>query len=92
MALTATFKDEIPISTAIQIIKNAKGVEWINNIVENHYAMPITASGKDKVQVSRIRKMPGKPRDLVLWIVGDQVRKGAALNAVHIAEELLKIM
>ena len=50
--------------------------------------MPLYAAGKDPVYVGRIRKDPSVPNGLNLWVVGDQIRKGAALNAVQIAEEV----
>ncbi len=53
------------------------------------YPMPVDATGKDEVFVGRIREDPSIERGLNLWVVGDQIRKGAALNAVQIAELLL---
>jgi len=50
--------------------------------------MPIDASGKDPILVGRIRKDLSNPNTLDLWLVGDQIRKGAALNAIQIAELL----
>ena len=50
--------------------------------------MPIDASGKDPVLVGRVRRDQSQPKTLDLWVVGDQIRKGAALNAVQIAERL----
>src|SRR5690606_11854431 len=52
------------------------------------YPMPLYAAGKDPVYVGRIRKRPSVPSGLNRWVVGDQIRKGAALNAVQIAEEV----
>jgi len=54
----------------------------------NRWAMPLDASGKDPVLVGRVRKDLSQPKTLDLWVVGDQIRKGAALNAVQIAEKL----
>lgn len=92
MALTAYFAYEFRVEDAISLMKRSEGVEWVDNPAEQLYAMPLSASGKDKVQVSRIRRVPGMPNALTLWVVGDQLRKGAALNAVQIAKELFKIM
>ena len=52
------------------------------------YPTPLAVSGRDDVYVGRIRKHPDDPHTLDLWVVGDQVRKGAALNAVQIAEKI----
>jgi aspartate-semialdehyde dehydrogenase len=52
--------------------------------------MPLFVSGKDDVYVGRIRKDVSNPKSLTFWCVGDQIKKGAALNAVQIAEWLIK--
>ena len=54
------------------------------------YVTPVESAGEDKVFISRIRKDPTVQNGLVLWCVADNLRKGAALNAVQIAEELVK--
>jgi len=54
------------------------------------YPTPAFAAGKDEVFVGRIRKDISHPNGLVMWVVADNIRKGAALNAVQIAEELIK--
>ena len=64
------------------------------NLVEdwqaNYFPMPIDASGKDNVLVGRIRQDISNPTGIELWLSGDQIRKGAALNAVQIAELVVK--
>ena len=65
------------------------GLEVIDNPSEKEYPMPLFLSGTDKVYVGRIRKDIANPNVTVFWVVGDQIRKGAALNAVQIAEYLL---
>jgi aspartate-semialdehyde dehydrogenase len=55
----------------------------------NYFPMPIDASGRDEVLVGRIRQDLSHPSGLELWLCGDQIRKGAALNAVQIAELLV---
>ena len=57
---------------------------------ENWFSMPIYAAGKDDVFVGRIRRDESKPKCINLWIVADNLRKGAATNAVQIAEHVLK--
>lgn len=69
-----------------ELLKNAPGVEVIDNLEEQEYPMPYYTSGKDPVYVGRIRRDLTVEHGLNLWVVGDQIRKGAALNAVQIAE------
>ena len=68
----------------------AEGVTLQDNPSRLEYPMPLFVSGKDDVYVGRIRKDLTHPKGLTLWVVGDQIRKGAALNAVQIAEYLIK--
>lgn len=73
------------------LLKNAPGVTLVDDMSKLDYATPVThASGKDDVFVSRIRKDVGMENGLAMWIVSDNVRKGAALNTVQIAEILVK--
>jgi aspartate-semialdehyde dehydrogenase len=62
----------------------------LDNPENNLYPMPINASGKDDVFVGRIRRDFSQPNSLNLWIVADNIRKGAATNAVQIAEYLVE--
>ncbi len=73
---------------ARQAIAQAPGVELVEDWANNYFPMPIDASGKDDVLVGRIRRDISHPNGLELWLCGDQIRKGAALNAVQIAELL----
>jgi aspartate-semialdehyde dehydrogenase len=73
---------------ARQAIAQAPGVELVEDWENNYFPMPIDASGKDDVLVGRIRQDISHPNGLELWLCGDQIRKGAALNAVQIAELL----
>ncbi len=68
----------------------AEGVEVIDNPETKEYPMPLFLAGKDPVYVGRIRKDITNPRGITLWSVSDQIKKGAALNAVQIAERLIK--
>ena len=61
----------------------------LDNPQEMIYPQPNALSGRDEVFVGRIRRDPTVPQGLNLWIVGDQIRKGAALNAVQIGEQLV---
>lgn len=73
---------------AREILRAAEGVVVVDDPEAMQYPMPLYAAGKDPVYVGRIRKDPSVPSGLNLWVVGDQIRKGAALNAVQIAEEV----
>jgi aspartate-semialdehyde dehydrogenase len=70
-----------------EVLKNAKGVCVMNNTKEDIYPTPAEVSGKDDVFVGRIRKT--ETGELAMWVVADNLRKGAALNAVQIAELLI---
>lgn len=70
-------------------MENFEGLTVIDNPAEKQYPMPLFVSGKDDVYVGRIRKDVTDPNGLTFWCVGDQIKKGAALNAVQIAEWLI---
>ncbi len=72
------------------ILAQAPGVQVYDNPAEKMYPMPIDAAGEDLTFVGRIREDETIPNGLNMWIVADNIRKGAALNAVQIAEELLR--
>ena len=71
-----------------QIISKSPGVKLVDDRRKNYFPMPIEATGKDDVLVGRIRADESTPKGLWLFVAGDQIRKGAALNAVQIAEIL----
>lgn len=75
-----------------EIYKNAKGIVVQDNPKENVYPMPITAEGYDEVFVGRIRRDYSVKSGLNLWVVADNIRKGAATNAVQIMEEMMNKM
>ena len=83
---------EKPISAeeARAAFEAAPGVEVMDNPAEKIYPMPLFLSGKDPVYVGRIRKDLANPNGLTFWCVSDQIKKGAALNAVQIAEYLIQ--
>ncbi len=68
---------------------NAEGVEVIDNVSLKKYPMPLFVAGSDPVYVGRIREDIANPNGLTFWCVADQIRKGAALNAIQIAEYLI---
>jgi aspartate-semialdehyde dehydrogenase len=88
-ALNLEFAQPFPVEQARQILNQAPGVKLIEDWQANYFPMPIEASGQDEVLVGRIRQDISHPCGLELWLSGDQIRKGAALNAVQIAELLV---
>lgn len=82
------FERKVSRDEAIEVLSNAPGVVVCDDIANMEYPMPLDTSGKDAVYVGRIREDISLETGLNLWIVGDQIRKGAALNAVQIAEYL----
>jgi aspartate-semialdehyde dehydrogenase len=89
-SLLLEFEEDITPDEARQILACSPGVKVLDNVSENIYPMPITASGKDDVLVGRIRQDISRndKKGLSIFIAGDQLLKGAALNAVQIAELL----
>ena len=83
------FNSPFPTEDAYRILKNSSGVELIENLNNNRFPMPTDVAGRDSVAVGRIRQDISNPNCIELWLCGDQIRKGAALNAVQIAELLL---
>lgn len=79
----------ITIDEAKEALENAPGVVVQDNPENKEYPMPLHLTGKDPVYVGRLRKDLSDPNGLTLWAVGDQIKKGAALNAVQIAQWLI---
>ena len=73
-----------------EAFENFEGLTVIDNPQDKKYPMPLFVAGKDDVYVGRLRKDLTNPKGLTFWCVGDQIKKGAALNAVQIAEWLIK--
>lgn len=80
----------VSVEEAREAFSKAEGVVVIDNPSKKEYPMPLDLSGKDPVYVGRIRKDLTNENGLSFWSVSDQIRKGAALNAVQIAEYLIK--
>lgn len=81
---------EISVEEARKAFEEAEGVIVIDNPAEKQYPMPLVLAGRDEVFVGRIRKDITNPNGLTFWTVSDQIKKGAALNAVQIAEYLVR--
>jgi aspartate-semialdehyde dehydrogenase len=88
-ALNLEFSSPFAVAKAREILAQALGVKLVEDWNANYFPMPIDASGQDDVLVGRIRQDISNPNALELWLCGDQIRKGAALNAVQIAELLV---
>lgn len=81
----------ISVEEAREAISNGEGLTLMDNPEKKEYPMPLFLAGKDDVYVGRIRKDLANPNGLTFWLVSDQIRKGAALNAVQIAEYLVRV-
>jgi aspartate-semialdehyde dehydrogenase len=79
----------ITVAEAREAFEKAEGVVVMDNPANKEYPMPLFLSGKDPVYVGRIRQDLANPNGLTFWCVSDQIKKGAALNAVQIAEYLI---
>jgi aspartate-semialdehyde dehydrogenase len=85
-ALNVTFSQDVCVQQAYEILQKSPGIR----VCREHFPMPIDAAGQNDVYCGRIRKDLSCAHTLDLWVVGDQILKGAALNSVQIAEHLLK--
>ena len=89
-AVHVEFSSPMPPDEAQRILVQAPGVKILDDTAISLYPHPLSAAGTDEVFVGRIRRDTSHPNGLVMWIVTDNLRKGAALNAVQIVEEMLK--
>jgi aspartate-semialdehyde dehydrogenase len=91
VAVTAEFEKPVSVAEARAILAKAPGLDVVDEPASQKYPMPLFTSEKDNCQVGRLRMDCAFDNALSFWISGDQLLKGAALNAVQIAEELLKL-
>ncbi|MCA1746642.1 MAG: aspartate-semialdehyde dehydrogenase, partial [Bacteroidales bacterium] len=89
-ALWIETEDELTVEQVRSAMEKAEGVTLVDDPENQRYPMPIDCEGKDDIFVGRIRKDLTHPKGIALWCVGDQIKKGAALNAVQIAEYMVK--
>ncbi|MCC1483382.1 aspartate-semialdehyde dehydrogenase [Winogradskyella immobilis] len=89
-AVNVEFENDFDLAEVRQILDHTDGVTVQDNLEVNTYPMPMYANGKDEVYVGRIRRDGSQPNTLNLWVVSDNLRKGAATNTVQIAEYLIK--
>ncbi len=89
-AVNAEFYKDFDLKEVREVLESSPGIIVQDDVKNNIYPMPINSHGKDEVFVGRIRRDDSQPRTLNLWIVADNLRKGAATNAVQIAEFLME--
>lgn len=85
-SIYAEFEKPLSVDQIRQALGSAAGVKLVDDRKNNYFPMPIEASGKDDILAGRIRVNEKRPNEVCLFVSGDQIRKGAALNAVQIAE------
>jgi len=90
VAVSAEFEKPVTVAAARAVLQKAPGLDVVDNPEKKEYPLPIFASEKYNCQVGRLRKDSAFDNGLCFWVAGDQLLKGAALNAIQIAEELLK--
>jgi aspartate-semialdehyde dehydrogenase len=88
VAVNAEFEKQVSVEQAREVLAKAPGLELVDEPHNNRYPMPLTVAGKDNCQVGRVRLDCALENGLSFWVSGDQLLKGAALNAVQIAELL----
>ena len=90
VAVNAEFEKPVTVEAAREVLKKAPGLDLVDDPAKNEYPLPLYVAEKYNCAVGRIRKDCALDNGLAFWVSGDQLLKGAALNAVQIAEELLK--
>jgi aspartate-semialdehyde dehydrogenase len=89
-AVNAEFHTDFDLNEVIDLLSNTPGVIVQDDVKKNVYPMPINSHGKDEVFVGRIRRDESQPNTINMWVVADNLRKGAATNAVQIAEFMME--
>lgn len=89
-ALNVEFHKPVKIEDVYKLLNTTEGIKIFEDRPNNKFATPLDVSGKDSVYVGRIREDRSQKNTLDFWVVGDQIRKGAALNAIQIAEYLVE--
>lgn len=89
-AVNVEFEREFELDEVRELLEGTPGVIVMDDVKNNVYPMPILTQGRDEVFVGRIRRDESQPRTLNLWVVADNLRKGAATNAVQIAEYMME--
>jgi aspartate-semialdehyde dehydrogenase len=89
-SVNVSFKEEYDLNDVRNILSKTEGIILSDNISQNEYPMPMLANNKNEVFVGRLRRDESQPKTLNMWIVSDNLRKGAATNAIQIVKYLLK--
>jgi aspartate-semialdehyde dehydrogenase len=92
MAVNVAFEKEFDLNEVTHLLSSAPGIVVQDNVAQHQYPMPLYARHKDAVFVGRLRRDHSQPYSLNLWIVADNLRKGAATNAVQIAESVQQLI
>ena len=91
IAISAEFEKPVSVEGAREAISGAPGIDLNDDVASNGYPLPLELAGQDNCQVGRIRKDCAMENGLSFWVAGDQLLKGAALNAIQIAEEAARL-
>jgi aspartate-semialdehyde dehydrogenase len=89
-SVNVEFEEEFVLDDIRNILNQAEGIVVEDDVMNNKYPMPLLVSGRDEVFIGRIRRDFSNPNSLNMWIVADNLRKGAATNAVQIAEHIVR--
>ena len=89
-AVHVEFESPLSVEQAWEALRDAPGVQLIDKREDGGYITQLDCAGEDAVYVSRVRRDPSVPHGLAFWCVSDNLRKGAALNAIQIAEALVE--
>jgi aspartate-semialdehyde dehydrogenase len=90
VAVSAEFEKPVSVEAAREVLRRAPGLQVVDDTAKNQYPMPLNLAGEYDCAVGRVRKDCALDNGLCFWVAGDQLLKGAALNAVQIAEELIE--
>jgi aspartate-semialdehyde dehydrogenase len=88
-SVNVEFAQDFDLEDVRDVLRHTDGVELVDDVQNNNYPMPKDSHGRDAVLVGRLRRDETQPNTLNMWIVADNLRKGAATNAVQIAEYLV---
>lgn len=91
LSMTLNLENQISVDEVIHLIQKAKGCKLVDDPTNQKYPMPLDTSNQDNVYVGRIRKDICNEKGISLWCCGDQIRKGAAINAIQIAEKCIEL-
>ncbi len=91
IAVNAEFSKTVTVAAARRVLKKASGLDFLDDTPKNVYPLPLNVAGENNCAVGRLRQDCALKNGLSFWVVGDQLLKGAALNAVQIAEEVIRL-